>query len=50
MMPRVISRLTGQIRQPLIASGLLSDKTDILAALSAGAVAVSTTCEPLWFV
>jgi glycerol-3-phosphate responsive antiterminator len=50
MMPRVISRLTDQIRQPLIASGLLSDKSDILAALSAGAVAVSTTCEPLWFV
>ena len=48
-MPRVISRLCGQISQPLIASGLLSDKQDVMAALSAGAAAVSTTCEELWF-
>lgn len=49
-MPRVISRLVPQINQPIIASGLLMDKQDIMAALSAGAIAVSTTCEPLWFV
>ena len=48
-MPRVISRLCGQIDRPLIASGLLSDKQDVMAALSAGATAVSTTCEELWF-
>ena len=48
-MPRVISRLCGQLSQPLIASGLLSDKQDVMAALSAGAAAVSTTCEELWF-
>ena len=49
-MPKVISRLTEQLRQPLIASGLIADKQDIIAALSAGAVAVSTTSSPLWFV
>jgi glycerol uptake operon antiterminator len=48
-MPRVISRLAGQVSQPLIASGLLIDKQDVMAALSAGAMAVSTTCESLWF-
>lgn len=48
-MPRVISRLSGQLEQPLIASGLLVDKQDVMAALSAGASAVSTTCEELWF-
>lgn len=49
-MPRVIERLKKQVRQPVIASGLLQDKQDILGALSAGAIAVSTTCEKLWFV
>ena len=42
-MPRVLERLKPQIRQPIIASGLLSDKQDVVAALSAGAQAVSTT-------
>ena len=49
-MPRVIQRLESQVNQPIIASGLLRDKQDIVSALSAGAMAVSTTCEPLWFV
>ena len=49
-MPRVIQRLCAQLRQPLIASGLLQDKADIMAALDAGALGVSTTKEALWFV
>ena len=49
-MPRVIRRLCGQLHRPLIASGLLQDKQDIMGALSAGALAVSTTREELWFV
>lgn len=48
-MPRVIERLTHRIRQPIIASGLLVDKHDIMSALAAGALAVSTTSESLWF-
>ena len=48
-MPRVIERLTKLVHQPVIASGLLVDKQDVMGALSAGALAVSTTCEPLWF-
>ena len=47
-MPRVIERLSKKIRQPIIASGLLVDKQDIMAALSSGALAVSTTCSDLW--
>ena len=49
-MPRVLSRLSAQIRQPLIASGLLTDKQDVISALGAGAIAVSTTSEALWFI
>ncbi len=50
VMPGVISRLTGAARHPIIASGLLSTKQDVIAALSAGAIAVSTTQQDLWFV
>ena len=45
---RVLERLKPQIRQPIIASGLLADKQDVVAALSAGAQAVSTTKPELW--
>ncbi len=47
-MPSVIQRLSTRMKQPMIASGLLVDKRDVCAALSAGAIAVSTTCEALW--
>ena len=41
-MPRVLERLKPhEIRQPIIASGLRSDKQDVVAALSAGAQAGS---------
>ena len=47
-MPRVLARLAKQVPQPIIASGLLSDTQDVLAALSAGASAVSATSVSLW--
>ena len=50
VMPGIITRLTKKISQPIIASGLLSTKQDVIAALSAGALAVSTTQSDLWFV
>lgn len=46
--PRVIERLTQRMRQPVIASGLLFDKQDVIAALSSGARAISTTNTELW--
>lgn len=47
--PKIISRLCAGTSIPIIASGLISDKEDIVAALGAGAVAVSATSAPLWF-
>ena len=44
----VIRCLSQRVTQPLIASGLLTDKRDVCGALAAGAVAVSTTSEELW--
>lgn len=47
-MPDVLRRICASISTPVIAGGLLSQKKDVLAALDAGAVAVSTTDEALW--
>lgn len=48
VMPDVIRRLVTTVPAPIIAGGLISDKRDIVSALSAGALAVSTTDETLW--
>ena len=53
ILPGVMPKILEEIRQcthvPLIASGLLSDKKDMIAAFSAGADAISTTKKELWF-
>ena len=48
VMPRVIARLRRELKVPLIAGGLLEEKADILAALSAGALCVSASDSRLW--
>ena len=48
IMPEIIEKLKNEIKLPLIAGGLISDKKDVIAALSAGADAVSTTKKELW--
>ena len=47
-MPKIISKVCRKVRQPVIASGLISDKEDIMLALSAGAIAVSSTNQAVW--
>lgn len=49
LMPKIIQKLHRTLHRPLIAGGLISEKEDIVAALDAGAVAVSTTNENVWF-
>lgn len=48
-MPKVIAQLTATLRKSIIAGGLISDKEDVTGALAAGAVAVSSTDEKIWF-
>ncbi len=48
LVPKVISRLRAETSVPIIAGGLISDKEDVITALSAGASAVSTTKRELW--
>ena len=48
IIPRAIKDLKEKIHQPIIAGGMLSCKNDIIAALKAGAIAVSTSDRALW--
>ena len=43
VMPKIIRHLVRTTDKPIIAGGMIRDKEDILAALSAGAVAISST-------
>lgn len=48
VMPKVIKRLSGSGRYPVIAGGLIMDREDVMGALNAGAVCVSTTNQEVW--
>lgn len=48
LMPKVIRKITSQHRTPIIAGGLISDREDVMAALQAGAVSVSSTNRGVW--
>lgn len=48
VMPKVIGRIAKVSRIPMIAGGLITEKEDVIAALSAGAIAVSSTNQDVW--
>ena len=48
IMPRVIAEISTRTQVPVIAGGLLRDKADVMAAMRAGAAAVSTSAPSLW--
>lgn len=48
VMPKVIHKICAAEREPVIAGGLIADKDDIMQALEAGAVAISSTSEAVW--
>lgn len=47
-MPKVLRTIAQNTNVPLIAGGLILDKEDVVNALSAGAVAVSSTNPKIW--
>lgn len=49
VMPKIIKKINQLSQQPVIAGGLISDKEDVLEALNAGAISVSTTNQEVWF-
>lgn len=48
LMPKVIRKIVKTTRIPVIAGGLISQKEDVVAALDAGAISVSTTNPQVW--
>ena len=48
-MPKILQKLSSSLPTPIIAGGLISDKEDVMAALKAGARAISTTNPEIWF-
>ncbi len=48
IMPKAICKICQTVHTPVLAGGLISDKEDVLSALNAGALAVSTTNSDVW--
>lgn len=49
VMPKIIRQLVKTTGKPIIAGGMIRDKEDVMNALSAGAVAISSTNRDVWF-
>lgn len=49
VMPKIIRQLAATTEKPIIAGGMIQDKEDVVSALSAGAVAISSTNNKIWF-
>lgn len=49
LMPGIITRFAQNTDIPVIAGGLIECKDDVISALSAGASAISTSKQELWF-
>ncbi len=48
IMPKITQRIVKSLSIPVICGGLISDREDIINALNAGAVAISTTNTEAW--
>lgn len=47
-MPKTIRKVCSIVSVPVITGGLIADKEDVIAALEAGAAAISTTNQAVW--
>ncbi len=48
VMPKIISKICKNSATPVIVGGLITDKEDVMMALDAGAIAISTTNQDVW--
>jgi glycerol uptake operon antiterminator len=47
-MPKTIRKVCSLVSSPVLTGGLIADKEDVITALEAGAVAISTTNPAVW--
>ena len=48
LMPKIIKKLSQETHIPIITGGLIKEKEDVINAINAGALSVSTTEIKLW--
>lgn len=48
IMPRIIESIYKRTSIPIVAGGLIRDKKEVMEALNAGALAISTSSEEVW--
>ena len=49
VMPKIIKRIQLRTNIPIIASGLIMDREDVLWSLNSGAIAISTSNKNIWY-
>lgn len=49
VIPSIIHELSEMTHCPIIAGGLIRSKNETILSLKAGAIGISTSCEPLWY-
>lgn len=49
IMPKIVKEVGEETRIPVVAGGLIRDKTDVINSLNAGAVGISTSNEDVWY-
>lgn len=49
IMPKIIEEIREETRIPVIAGGLIRDKSDVINCLNAGAVGISTSNKDVWY-
>ena len=47
-MPKTIRQICKRVHTPVLTGGLIADKEDVMNALNAGAMAISTTNPAVW--
>lgn len=50
IMPNIIEKIISDTNTPIIASGLIKDKSDYYFSLEAGAIAISTSHRNVWYI
>lgn len=50
LMPKIIKKMTKLVSVPVIAGGLIAEKADVIAAIEAGAISISSTNQKTWFI
>ena len=49
IMPKIIEEVRIETRIPVIAGGLIRDKSDVIGSLNAGAIGISTSNQEVWY-